>query len=69
MADDRKPEPGSAEVAKRMAVLRQHLHDAVPLGEAATDAGISIRTARRWLTGSVSPRATTGKVWMPSPNG
>ena len=50
MTDDRKPEPGSAEVAKRMAVLRRHLHDAVPLGVAATDAGISLRTARRWLT-------------------
>lgn len=33
-----------------MAVLRRHLHDAVPLSEAATDAGTSIRTARRWLT-------------------
>jgi putative transposase len=50
MTDDRKPEPRGAELAKRMAVLRRHLHDAVPLGEAAADAGISIRTARRWLT-------------------
>ena len=49
MTDDRTTEPGSIEVATRMAVLRRHLHDAVPLGEAATDAGISIRTARRWL--------------------
>ncbi len=49
MTDDGKPEPGSAEVAKRMAVLRRHLHHAVPLSEAATDAGISARTARRWL--------------------
>ena len=33
-----------------MAVLRRHLHDAVPLSEAVIDAGISLRTARRWLT-------------------
>ena len=33
-----------------MAVLRRHLHDAVPLDEAATDAGVSLRTASRWLT-------------------
>src|SRR3546814_4551439 len=46
---DRKSESGSAEVAPRMAVLRRHLHDAVPLDQAATDAGISLRTARRWL--------------------
>ena len=49
MTDDRKSESGSAEVAPRMAVLRRHLHDAVPLDQAATDAGISLRTARRWL--------------------
>jgi len=50
MTVDIKPERGSAEVAKRMAVLRRHLHDAVPLDEAATDAGVSLRTASRWLT-------------------
>src|SRR3546814_13898167 len=49
MTDDRKSESGSAEVAPRMAVLRRHLHDAVPLDQATTDAGISLRTARRWL--------------------
>ena len=49
MTDDRKSESGSAEVAPRMAVLRRHLHDAVPLDQAATDAGISLSTARRWL--------------------
>ncbi len=32
-----------------MAVLRPHLHDAVPLVDAAEKAGIPIRTARRWL--------------------
>ncbi|MDY7522838.1 Mu transposase C-terminal domain-containing protein [Sphingomonas sp. 10B4] len=50
MVDHRKPESGSAEVPKRMALLRRHLFDAVPLGEAAIDAGISTRTAHRWLT-------------------
>lgn len=49
MTDDRTPEPERAEVATRMAVLRCHLYGAAPLDEAATDAGISIRTARRWL--------------------
>ncbi len=49
MADDRGPQIGSAETAKRMAVLRPHLHDAVSLVEAASDAGVPIRTARRWL--------------------
>ena len=36
MTDDRTSEPGSAEVAKRMTVLRRHLHDAVPLDKTAT---------------------------------
>ena len=49
MADDRGPEIGSAEVAKRMAVLRPHLIDGVPLARAANDAGIPIRTAWRWI--------------------
>lgn len=49
MTDDRGPEPGSAEVGRRMAVLRPHLHDAVPLAKVAADAGIAIRTVRRWL--------------------
>src|SRR3546814_8169162 len=49
MTDDRKSESGSAEVAPRIAVLRLHLHDAVPLDQSATAAGISLRTARRWL--------------------
>ncbi|MFL0588501.1 helix-turn-helix domain-containing protein, partial [Sphingomonas olei] len=49
MADDRGPEIGSAEVAKRMAVLRPYLIDGAPLARVATDAGIPIRTARRWI--------------------
>lgn len=49
MTNDRKREPESAEVAKQMAALRPHLHDEVPLEKVAADAGISIRTARRWL--------------------
>lgn len=49
MADNREPEMGSAEVAKRMAVLRPHLIDGVPLTRVAAGAGIPIRTARRWL--------------------
>lgn len=49
MTDDRGLQIGSAEVAKRMAVLRPHLHDAVPLVDAAGQAGVPIRTARRWL--------------------
>lgn len=49
MADDRGLEIGSAEAAKRMAVLRPHLVDGVPLTRVAADAGIPIRTARRWI--------------------
>ncbi len=49
MADDRKPEIGSIEVAKRMGVLRPYLVDAVPLTRVAAEAGIPIRTVRRWI--------------------
>jgi hypothetical protein len=35
--------------AERMLVLRPHLEHGVPLARAATDAGVPIRTARRWL--------------------
>ena len=49
MEDDRAPEIGSTEVAKRMAVLRPHLIDGVPLARTAADAGIPIRTVRRWI--------------------
>jgi putative transposase len=36
-------------VANRLAFLRVHLDDGVPLARAAREAGIPIRTARRWL--------------------
>ncbi|QNK81551.1 Mu transposase C-terminal domain-containing protein [Nakamurella sp. PAMC28650] len=36
---------------ERLAVLSPHLHDAVPLTVAAKAAGVSTRTARRWLAG------------------
>jgi len=49
MADDREPEIGSAEVAKRMAVLRPYLVDGVPLARVAAEAGTPIRTVRRWI--------------------
>ena len=49
MSDDRKPGLEDPEVARRMAALRPHLHGEVPLAQAAADAGIPIRTARRWL--------------------
>jgi hypothetical protein len=49
MAGDRGPEIEGAVVAKRMAVLRPHLIDGVPLARVAADAGIPIRTARRWI--------------------
>lgn len=35
--------------ADRLAFLRVHLHDGVPLARAARDAGVPVRTARRWL--------------------
>jgi putative transposase len=49
MGDDRRPEIGSAEVAKRMTMLRPHLINGVPLTRVAASAGIPIRTARRWI--------------------
>lgn len=36
-------------VMGRLAFLRVHLHDGIPLASAAREAGIPIRTARRWL--------------------
>lgn len=49
MMDDRKRDIESVEVAKRMAVLRPNLMDGVPLAKLAAEAGISIRTIRRWI--------------------
>jgi hypothetical protein len=35
---------------ERMAVLGPHVHDGVPLVQAASAAGVPLRTAQRWLT-------------------
>ena len=35
---------------ERMAVLGPHVHDGVPLLQAASAAGVPLRTAQRWLT-------------------
>ena len=43
------PAGRQAEAMARFAVLRPHLEDDVPLARAARDAGVPIRTARRWL--------------------
>lgn len=45
-------------------MLRRHLHDAVPLGKAAIDVGISIRIARRWLA---RYRAAAGPAGLAHP--
>ncbi|GKT21311.1 DDE-type integrase/transposase/recombinase [Acidovorax sp. SUPP3334] len=37
------------EAMARVAVLKRHLEDGVPLSRAAADADVSIRTAERWL--------------------
>lgn len=49
MKADRAPKSGEAEAAKRLAVLRRHLDGDVPLTQAAADAGVPLRTVRRWL--------------------
>ena len=35
--------------ARRLALIHAHLDDGVPMTAAARDAGVPIRTARRWL--------------------
>jgi putative transposase len=42
-------EEGRARVMARFAVLRPHLEEGVPLTRAAGQAGVSPRTAQRWL--------------------
>lgn len=37
------------EAIARFAVLKPHLEDGVSLTQAASDAGVAVRTARRWL--------------------
>lgn len=49
MEADRLPKPGDAEAAKRLGVLRRYLDGDVPLARAAADAGVPLRTAKRWL--------------------
>ena len=52
----------------RMTVLGPHVHDGVPLLQAASAAGVPLRTAQRWLTayltrgaaGCVEPVERTG---------
>lgn len=45
LSDDRR-----AQVMARLAVLRPHLDDGVPLTRTAAAAGVPLRTAQRWLT-------------------
>ena len=53
---------------ERMAVLGPHVHDGVPLLQAASAAGVPLRTAQRWLAAyltqgaTVSPSAVSGRV-------
>ena len=42
-------EQPDAEVERRLRFLRQHIQDKVPLTRVASEAGVAIRTARRWL--------------------
>ena len=44
------PAERRAEAMARLAVLRPHLEDDVPLTRAADAAGVPVRTARRWLS-------------------
>ena len=43
------PPDRRAEAMRRLAVLRPHLEDDVPLARAAREAGVPLRTAQRWL--------------------
>jgi len=45
LSEDRR-----AQAMARLAVLRPHLDDGVPLTHTAAAAGVSLRTAQRWLT-------------------
>ena len=51
MADDqtRALHLGTTEAARRLALLRPHLDGDAPLARVAADAGVPLRTARRWL--------------------
>jgi hypothetical protein len=43
---------------ERMAVLGPHVHDGVPLLQAASAAWVPLRTAQRWLTAYLTQGAT-----------
>ena len=47
---------------ERMAVLGPHVHDGVPLLQAASAAGVPLRTAQRWLTAYLTQGAIGGQV-------
>jgi len=47
-----------ASLEERLAVLSPHLYDAVPLTVAGKGAGVSLRTAQRWLTSYRADGAT-----------
>jgi putative transposase len=82
MAEDGAPAPTLAglsdeqrqQAMDRLAVLRPHLDDGVPLARAARHAGIPVRTAERWLSRyrrdgiaglARSTRSDTGKPRLP----
>ncbi|RYY11262.1 MAG: helix-turn-helix domain-containing protein, partial [Alphaproteobacteria bacterium] len=50
MTNEQRPKLESGQVTRRMAALRRHLHDGMPLAGIAADAGVSLRTLQRWLT-------------------
>lgn len=56
MKDDEKKvsrrdplDPARADIARRIGVVRAHLDENRPLIQVATESGVSLRTARRWL--------------------
>lgn len=63
---DRSPGLGEAEVARRLAFLHRHLQDKIPLARVAAEAGVPIRTARRWLA-RYRARGPAGLARSPRP--
>ena len=49
MRDDRKKSQAAAEDDRRIAILRPHLDGNAPLARVASNAGVPLRTERRWL--------------------
>jgi putative transposase len=67
--------PRREQAMARFAVLRPHLQDGVPLARAASDAGVAVRTAQRWLARyracglaglARTSRADTGRRRLPA---